>query len=64
MISELIGKKHIYNAHPEETMEEHVKRCQKHWKRLVKQRGLAPVLSRCLDSLAGGENPAGKKNRI
>ena len=62
MISELIGKKHVYYAHPEESIEEHVKRCRKHWKRLVKQRGLALVLSKCLDSLAGGESGREEKS--
>lgn len=64
MISKLLGKNHVYYAHPEESIEEHVTRCQKHWKRLIKQRGLASVLSRCMDTMLEGEDTKKEKEEV
>ena len=61
MISKFLGKDRVYYAHPGESIEEHVLRCQKHWKRLITQRGLAPILSRCMDTMLEGENTKKEK---
>lgn len=43
-IGELIGNTHLFIAHPNESIEEHVRKCEYHFNRILKEKQLSPII--------------------
>ncbi len=44
-IEELIGTAHHFLAHPEESIGEHVGKCEHHYERILREKELTPILN-------------------